>query len=280
VIPGRQGTIASAVTLEGIGLHTGRAVRATLRPAPDGAGIAFRRTDRAGPPIPAALDSVTGTAGCVTLGGADGVSTVEHLLSAAVALGVDNLAVDIDGSELPGLDGSALPIVRALHRAGVRELAAPRRPLVVREPVWVADGDACAVALPAPQFSAAYVVTLGAGLGDQAATYDGGPAAYEEAIAPARTWGYERDAEALRARGLALGASLENTLVIGEGGFLNPPRFLNEPARHKLLDLVGDLALLGRPIRGRVVVVRGGHRLHVALARALAPLAGFGEQGG
>ena len=117
-------------------------------------------------------------------------------------------------------------------------------------------------------------------LGDQAATYDEGRAAYEETIAPARTWGYERDAAALRARGMALGATLENTLVIGDGGFLNPPRFPNEAARHKLLDLLGDLALLGRPIRGRVVVVRGGHRLHVALARALAPLAGFGEQGG
>ena len=102
-------------------------MRATLRPAPEDAGIVFRRTDRAGPAIPATLESVTGTAGCVALGGADGVSTVEHLLSAAASLGVDNLAVDVDGPELPGLDGSALPIVRALHRAGERVLGAPRR---------------------------------------------------------------------------------------------------------------------------------------------------------
>jgi UDP-3-O-[3-hydroxymyristoyl] N-acetylglucosamine deacetylase len=279
VTPGPQGTIASAVTLDGIGLHTGRAARMTLRPAPADAGITFQRTDRAGRAIPAALGSVTGTAGCVALGGADGVATVEHLLSAAVSLGADNLAVDVDGPELPGFDGSALPFVRALHQAGACVLDAPRHALMVREPVSVEDGDAWAVALPARQFSAAYVVTLGAGLGDQAATYDEGRLAYEETIAPARTWGYQRDAEALRARGMALGATLDNTLVIGDDGFLNPPRFPNEAARHKLLDLVGDLALLGRPICGRVVVVRGGHRLHVALARALARLAGLGEQG-
>ena len=279
--PGGQGTIASAVTLDGVGLHTGRAVRATLRPATENAGIAFRRTDRPGPAIPATLGSVSGTTGCLALGGPDGLSTVEHLLSAAASLGVDNLTVDVDGPEFPGLDGSALPIVRALRRAGARTLAAPRRSLEVREPVWVHDGDAWAAALPAPALQAVYVVTLSPpALGDQAATYDARHATYEETIAPARTWGYARDASALRAKGMALGASYDNTLVIGDGGFLNTPRFPNEAARHKLLDLLGDLALLRHPICGRVVVVRGGHRLHVALARALAPLVPSGEQGG
>jgi len=268
---GWQRTIAAPVTLSGVGLHTGCTVAVTVRPAPEDAGIVFRRTDRSGPAVPAALASVTGTTGSVTLGGTGGVGTVEHLLSAAWALGLDNLAVDVAGPELPAMDGSALPIARALRLAGARVLDAPRRTLAVREAVWVHDGDAWAVALPAPHFAAAYVVTLAPpGPGDQAATYDAARDAYEETIAPARTWGYERDAAALRARGMARGASLENTLVVGGAGFLNAPRFENEAARHKLVDLLGDLALLGRDVRGRVVVVRGGHGLHVALARALA----------
>lgn len=242
----------------------------TVRPASADAGIVFGRTDRSGPPVRAALDAVTDTQGCVALGDAAGVRTVEHLLSAAWALGVDNLAVEVDGPELPGLDGSALPIVRALRAAGVRALPSPRTVIAVRAPVWVRDGDAWAVALPAPRFSATYVVTLAPpGPGDQAATYDPLRDAYEETIAPARTWGYEKDAAALRERGMARGASLDNTLVIGGSGFLNAPRFVNEAARHKLLDLLGDLALLGGDVCGAVIAVRGGHRLHVALARAI-----------
>jgi UDP-3-O-[3-hydroxymyristoyl] N-acetylglucosamine deacetylase len=203
--------------------------------------------------------------------GASGVRTVEHLMSAAWALGVDNLDVEIDGPELPGLDGSALPIVRALRAAGVRALPVPRRTLTVAAPVWVRDGDAWAIALPAPRLEATYVVTLAPpGPGDQAATYDASRDDYEETIAPARTWGYEAEAAAMRARGMALGASLDNTLVVGGDGFLNIPRFANEAARHKLLDLLGDLALLGCDLHAAVIVVRGGHQLHVALARAIA----------
>ena len=168
------------------------------------------------------------------------------------------------------MDGSALPFVRALRAAGVRSQDAVRPALQVREPVWVGNGHSLAVALPAPQFRVACLVTLDAPSGeDQAATDDPASERYEEVIAPARTWGYERDAETLRRRGLALGASLENTLVIGGAGYLNPPRFHNEAARHKILDLLGDLALLGGDIQGHVIAVRAGHSLHVALARAL-----------
>jgi UDP-3-O-[3-hydroxymyristoyl] N-acetylglucosamine deacetylase len=273
----RQGTIGEAVRLEGIGLHTGRLQRITLRPAPPDTGILFRRTDLgtpsilgAGRSIRATLDAVSGTAGRISLGGEDGVQTVEHLLSAAWAAGVDNLEVEIEGTEVPGMDGSALPFVRALRAAGVRSQDAARPALRVREPVWVGNGHSLAVALPAPRFRVACLVTLDAPSGeDQAATYDPVSEQYEEVIAPARTWGYERDAETLRRQGLALGASLENTLVIGGAGYLNPPRFHNEAARHKILDLLGDLALLGGDIQGHVIAVRAGHSLHVALARAL-----------
>jgi UDP-3-O-[3-hydroxymyristoyl] N-acetylglucosamine deacetylase len=271
-LPGPQHTIGSPVALRGAGLHTGRAVEMVLRPAAPGSGIVFRRTDRSGAAIPARLDQVTGTVSCVALGGDGGVQTVEHLLSAARALGVDNLLVELDGPEVPGMDGSALPFVQALRGGGLRGQEAPRRVLRVRTPVWAGGADAgWAVALPAARLSIACVVTLQApAAGDQAATFDAAAGGYEETIAPARTWGYERDAAALRARGMALGASLENTLAIGGGGFLNPPRFPNEPARHKVLDLLGDLALLGADLRAAVIAVRAGHTVHVALARALA----------
>ncbi len=266
-----QQTIAGPVTVRGIGLHTGRVVEMTLRPAPPGTGVIFRRADRHGPSIPAALRAVTGTTGCVALGGPDGVHTVEHLLSAAWALGVDNLDIELSGAEVPGMDGSALPLVRAIRTAGIRRQRAARPALLVREPAWIGGDGGWVVALPAPRFAAACLVTLEPpGPGDQAATFDPVRDVYEETIAPARTWGYARDADALRARGLALGASLENTLVIGGAGFLNPPRFPNEPARHKVLDLLGDLALLGRAVHGVVIAVRAGHSLHVALANALS----------
>ena len=266
-----QRTIAVPVTLRGTGLHSGRSVEMTLRPAPEGTGIVFRRVDLRGGAIPAGLEMVTGAAHRVILGGADGVQTVEHLLSAAWALGVDNMDVDVDGGELPGMDGSALPLARAIRGAGLRRQGAPKAVLEVRRPVWVGNTGAWAVALPGPRFSAACIVTLDPpGPGDQAATYDPERDAYEETIAPARTWGYEKDADVLRREGLALGASLENTLVIGGTGFLNTPRFANEAARHKVVDLLGDLALTGHAIRGTVIAVRAGHGLHVALARALS----------
>lgn len=293
--PGVEHTIASPAALRGAGLHTGRTAGMVLRPAAAGSGIVFRRTDRPSPAIPARVDQVTDTASCVALGGDAGVRTVEHLLSAARALGIDNLLVELDGPEVPGMDGSALPFVRALRKAGLRAQDVPRRVFRVSAPVWVGDGDAAwAVALPAPHLSLACIVTLrpfpgdapgpgqtgsspgegGPATGDQAATWDAAADNYEETIAPARTWGYECDAAALRARGLALGASLENTLAIGRGRFLNTPRFANEPARHKVLDLLGDLGLLGVDLAAAVIAVRAGHALHVALVRALAQAPG------
>jgi UDP-3-O-[3-hydroxymyristoyl] N-acetylglucosamine deacetylase len=265
-----QGTIAGPIRLGGIGLHTGRFQEMVLRPAPQGSGILFRRASGGDAVIRAGLDAVTGTDGRVCLGGDGGVQTVEHLLSAAWATGIDNLEVELTGTEVPGMDGSALPIFKALREAGVERQDAVRPVLPVREPIWVGEGASWIVALPAPRFGVACIVTLDAPRSeDQGATYDPERDRYEDVIAPARTWGYERDAEPLRRRGLALGASLDNTLVIGGSGYLNAPRFANEAARHKILDLVGDLALLGGDIAAHVIAVRAGHGLHVALARAL-----------
>jgi UDP-3-O-acyl N-acetylglucosamine deacetylase len=265
-----QGTIAATVRLGGIGLHSGRFHEAVLRPAPADTGIVFRPVSPRGAVVRATLDAVTATAGRVVLGGEDGVATVEHLLSAAWAAGVDNLDVEVSGNELPGMDGSALPFFQALQRAGRERLDTPKPLLRVREPVWVGEGRSWAVALPAPRFGVACVVTLDAPrMEELGATFDPAQDRYEEVIAPARTWGYERDAEALRRRGLALGASLENTLVIGGAGYLNVPRFPNEAARHKILDLLGDLALLGQEIQAYVIAVCATHTIHVALAKAL-----------
>jgi UDP-3-O-[3-hydroxymyristoyl] N-acetylglucosamine deacetylase len=269
-----QRTIASPVTLRGIGLHSGRLEEMTLRPASPETGIVFRRAGRRAA-IPASLETVTDTTACVALGGESGVRTVEHLLSAAWALGIDNVEVEVAGRELPGMDGSALPFVQAFREAGIRPQTTPRRVLRVRAPTWVGKGEGWVVALPAPRFGAACLISLDPpGPGDQAAMYDPAQDRYEETIAPARTWGYEKDAQALHEQGLALGASLENTLVIGGAGFLNAPRFSNEAARHKVLDLMGDLALLGREIYGFVIAVRAGHSLHVALAQALSAQGG------
>jgi len=241
-----------------------------LRPGPVDSGILFRRRGRPETAIPATLAAVTDTGGRVTLGGSDGVQTVEHLMSAAWACGVTNMEVEIEGGEVPGMDGSALPILRALREAGPRPQEGYRPVLRPREPIWVSEGDSWAVALPAPRFAVACMVTLDTPRRDDlAAMYDPARDRYEEVIAPARTWGYERDAQQLRRRGMALGASLLNTLVIGEHGFLNRPRFSNEPARHKVLDVLGDLALTGCDIQAYVITARAGHRLHVALAKAL-----------
>jgi UDP-3-O-[3-hydroxymyristoyl] N-acetylglucosamine deacetylase len=266
-----QQTIGRSVTIRGIALHTGRHAEMALRPAAPDSGISFRRTDLDGPVIPACLAAVSGTAHRVSLGGSEGVQTVEHVLSAAWALGIHNLSIEVDGEEIPGMDGSALPVARALLDAGIEPQPAARKVRRITDAVWVGEGDTWAVALPAPRFTATCAVRLDPpGPGDQAATFDPERDAYEETIAPARTWGYESGAEALWRQGLARGASLENTLVVGGSGFLNAPRFENEAARHKIVDLLGDLALLGHDIHGAVITVRAGHRLHVELARALS----------
>jgi UDP-3-O-[3-hydroxymyristoyl] N-acetylglucosamine deacetylase len=264
-------TLRKEVGCTGIGLHSGRPVRLVLEPAPPHHGILFRRTD-VHVDIPARLAYLARLDHATTLS-RDGISveTVEHLLSALLALGVDDVLVEVDGPEVPILDGSAAPFVILIHEAGLRPQPAQREYLKVLRPVEVVRGPKSARLLPADQFEVHYTIGFDHPLlRHQAAEFAVRPESFGDAIAPARTFGFLREVETLRRSGLALGGSLENAVVIGETGVLNNKlRFEDEFVRHKILDAIGDLALLGHPLVGRLEAVKAGHALHAALAQKL-----------
>jgi UDP-3-O-[3-hydroxymyristoyl] N-acetylglucosamine deacetylase len=266
-------TLARETVLEGVGLHTGRTVRLTLVPAPAEHGVVFERTDL-GARIPATLDHA-GRAFYATVLERDGasVSTVEHLLAALYALQVDDVLVRLDGPEVPILDGSARPFVDAILGAGRVELPVSRRYIHLVRPVAVERDDKRIAAHPAADFRVTYAIDfdhpmlgyqeLTVGLWDENA--------FTAKLASARTFTFERDVEALRQSGLARGGSLDNAVVLGDSEVLNADlRFPDEFVRHKILDLTGDLALLGHPLRAHVVAYRAGHDLHGELARLIA----------
>lgn len=270
----RQHTLARPVTCRGIGVHSGRPAHLRILPAEQGTGIVFVRTDLAGrPTIPAQEAHVVETTLATTLGLDEArVSTVEHLLAALLALGIDNAIVEVDGPEVPIMDGSAAPFVKLLTAAGRAALDAPRATLVVDRPVRVHDGNRAIAVEPASGFEIAYEIDFDhAAIRPQTLSLALDPERFVTDLAPARTFGFLAEVEALKARGFARGGSLENAVVIGQDRVLNPEglRFPDEFVRHKALDLVGDLALLGTPVRGRVVAARGGHHLHALLVRAL-----------
>jgi UDP-3-O-[3-hydroxymyristoyl] N-acetylglucosamine deacetylase len=264
-------TLKRAVGCTGIGLHSGRPVRLQLKPAAAGHGVRFRRTDL-GVEIPANLGALAHLDHATTLS-AEGVSvaTVEHLLSALYALGVDDALVEVDGPEIPIMDGSATPFVILIHEAGVRPLRAPRQYLKVLRPVEVVRGGKRARLSPSEHFRVSYTIAFDHPLlRHQSASIRVGAETFADEIAPARTFGFMREVEALRKSGLALGGSLENAVVIGETGVLNQAlRFEDEFVRHKILDAVGDLALLGHPLVGHLEAVKAGHALHAALCQKL-----------
>jgi len=264
-------TLRREVACTGIGLHSVRPVRLRLRPAPAEHGIRFLRTD-IGVEIPASLAHIGAQDHATTLQ-KDGVSigTVEHLLAALLGLGVDDALVEVDGPEVPVLDGSAAPFVILLHEAGLRPLAAPRLHLKVRRPVEVVHGTKTARLVPAEHFEIRYSIGFDHPLlRHQAFTVRLTPRTFTDQVAPARTFGFLREVELLRKNGLALGGSLENAVVIGETGVLNNKlRFEDEFVRHKVLDAVGDLALLGHPVLGRLEATKAGHALHAAVAQKL-----------
>ena len=272
-----QHTIARAVRISGIGLHTGAPTAVRLLPAPPDHGVVFSRVDLADAPlIPARLTEVVATERGIVLGRQARVATVEHLLSAAMGLQIDNLTAEVDGEELPCGDGSGQIFTDALRQAGLAAQHAPRRPIAVETPVWAGGGSSLIVALPAPRLRVTALVTAErTPIPAQLAEFDTEIDDFAAAIAPARTWGLAAEAEALRARGLARGASFATALVIGPEGYLNEPRFANELARHKILDAIGDLALLGRPLQAHLVAIRSGHSLHVTLAHEIARAVGL-----
>jgi len=268
---GFRRTLRRPVGCTGIGLHSGKPVRLTLKPAPSGHGLRFVRTD-VGVEIPASLAWLSRQDHATTLS-RDGVSveTVEHLLAALFALGVDDASIEVSGPEIPILDGSAAPFVLLIHEAGTRPHKEPRQYLRVTKPVEVVRGSKVARLLPADHFEVSYAIGFDHPLlRHQGRTVRITAETFVEELAPARTFGFLRDVEAMRKNGLALGGSLENAVVIGETGVLNNAlRFEDEFVRHKAMDAVGDLALLGHPLLARLEAVKAGHALHAALAQKL-----------
>lgn len=263
----------------GVGVHSGAHVRVALSAAPTGAGIVFVRTDvrDADNVILAHADQAGHTRNSSTLRNASGVeiATVEHLLSACAGLGVDNLIVEVDGAEIPILDGSSAPFVQVLLHAGLKEQFSPQRVIRVLEPVEVRMGAKSAAFLPAEDFDGLDLdVTIrfsDPAIGVQRRRVRLTQASFLADIARARTFGFLADADALSAAGLGRGASMDNVVVIDSGRVVNPEglRFDDEFVRHKLLDAIGDLALAGAPICGRFVADQPGHALNARLVRAL-----------
>jgi UDP-3-O-[3-hydroxymyristoyl] N-acetylglucosamine deacetylase len=261
-------TIRAAVACSGVGLHSGAPVNLRLVPAPVGTGIVFRRTDLDDFEIEARGSNVARVSYATSLM-KKGVliSTTEHLLSALIGTGVDNAFVELDNLELPILDGSALPFVEMIQRAGVRRQRRHRSYLRVLQPIELREGSKFLAIYPADTYSASYAIDFPHPLiGRESFTVELSGDSYLTEIAPARTFGARHEEEAMRKMGLIRGASLENCIVLSREGIENPPlRFPNEFVRHKVLDLFGDLALIGRQILGRVVADRAGHAMHTAL---------------
>lgn len=265
-----QHTLMKPISFEGIGLHSGQAVRAEVRPAPEDHGIVFQRADLPGKPfIPARLDTVVRTKLATTLG-VDGatVATVEHLIASLNGMGVDNALIVMDGPEVPILDGSASPFVLQIEAAGIAQQQNERRVLRVIKTVRAQDGDRWARLEPSDEFVIdCEIVFPHPMLGKQRFTYRENPQRFAVDIAPARTFGMLADVEAMQAAGLALGGGLDNAVVFGPEHVVNPGglRFSDECARHKVLDMIGDLGLLGSPMMGRFSAHCSGHAFNLDL---------------
>jgi UDP-3-O-[3-hydroxymyristoyl] N-acetylglucosamine deacetylase len=275
---GRQTTLRDRATVAGIGVHTGLPVTLTLHPADAGTGVVFVRCGSDGRPeleIRANARSVTATELATVLGNGSGpgISTIEHIMATLCGLGVDNAVVELDGPEAPIMDGSAAPFVDAVDRAGIVTLAAARRYTKVLKPVRVIKDEAYGELRPYDQgFRVEVEIEFDHPLiGRQELAIDVEPLSFRREIARARTFGFMRDVGKLWSSGYALGASLDNTLVVAEDRVLNPEgvRFADEFVRHKALDAIGDLSLAGAPILGAYRSVRGGHQLNHAVLSAL-----------
>jgi UDP-3-O-[3-hydroxymyristoyl] N-acetylglucosamine deacetylase len=270
-----QHTLAGPAICAGVGLHSGQRVRVSIRPAPAGAGIVFVRTDLTGDNrVTAAAEAVTQTRLCTVITNASGVSvaTIEHLMAALAALDVDNAIVELDGPEVPIMDGSALPFVQLLDRAGRRRQEAVRQYIEILDIVEVIDGDKIARLSPSDRFEVAFEIAFPTPvIGRQCVDLTVSETSFRRELADCRTFGFLQDVNALRAAGLARGGSLENAVVIDGDRLLNPEglRRPDEFVRHKALDAVGDLYVLGAPIIGRFEGIYAGHALNNLVVRAL-----------
>jgi UDP-3-O-[3-hydroxymyristoyl] N-acetylglucosamine deacetylase len=264
-------TIAAPLEFAGVGLHSGAPVVMRMLPAPAGSGVVFRRTDLDNFEISATGRNVAKVSYATSLM-RQGVliSTTEHLLSALTGMGVDNVIIELDNLELPILDGSALPYVEAFETAGLTRQRRRREYLRVLKDVEVHDGNKFIGIYPADSYTIEYAIDFPSPIGRHTFSVDVGAGNYASQIAPARTFGFKRDEQKLRDMGLIRGVSDESAIIVGEGGVENGPlRFPDEFVRHKVLDLIGDLALAEHCILGRVVAERAGHAMHTALVSRL-----------
>lgn len=269
-----QRTLKSVIGCRGVGLHSGRRISMKLIPAPAATGIVFRRTDN-GAEIPASWENTINSAGCTMLSDSAGrmVGTIEHLMAAFAGAAVDNLIVELDGPEVPIMDGSAAPFLFLIECAGIVEQDAPRKMIEVLKPVSIAEGDAMVGLYPDPEFSMSFEIDYDSPLIRQQrrtlAPID--TAAFKAELSRARTFGFLRDVDRLRALGLARGGSLDNAIVVDGDHILNREglRYDDEFVRHKILDAVGDLYLAGAPIIGRFEGVCSGHSHNRRLLAAL-----------
>jgi UDP-3-O-[3-hydroxymyristoyl] N-acetylglucosamine deacetylase len=256
------------VEVSGVGLHSGAPVRLRMLPAPAGSGIVFRRPDLEQFAIQASWKHVARVSYATSLM-RQGVliQTTEHLLSTLYSFGVDNVSVEVDNLEVPILDGSGRPFVELLRAAGLRQLRRKRRYLRIRRPVTVEEGRKRISILPHDSFRLTCDIDFPRPIGRQSIEMEVTPERYAAELSPARTFGFDRDLDQLREMGLIRGASLSNAVCFTESGVLNPEglRFADECCRHKALDLIGDLALIGRPLLGHVIAERAGHYMHTAL---------------
>jgi UDP-3-O-[3-hydroxymyristoyl] N-acetylglucosamine deacetylase len=273
---GWQTTIDRDLVLSGIGVHSGAEVSIILHPAEADTGWTFLVNQGAGrvARIPADFRMVSNVTLCTVLSDGNGatVATVEHLLSALRGMNIDNIEIEIDGAEVPVMDGSAAPFVEAIDEAGIRVLDEPRRWIKVLKPVRIESGESSAELRP--YAGCRYDVTIDfetSLIGRQHLSLDLTPSVYRREISRARTFGFMKDVKALWAVGRALGSSLENTVALGEDRILNPEglRWKDEFVRHKTLDAIGDIALAGAPILGEFRSIRGGHRINAMMVEAL-----------
>lgn len=258
-------TINTDVSITGIGLHSGIYTKVELHPAPAGSGITFVRADLNGLQIPALQASTTALDHATTVGKDDvSVGTVEHLLSSIMACGITDVEIHIDGPEVPIIDGSALPFMHLIDAAGVRELGVRIPVLRIQKPIEIIEGQKSIRIIPADRLVLKYKIDFDhPAIGRETFHFDFEHDSFLRKIAPARTFGFMRDVEKLRAAGLARGGTVENCIVLDDTGVMNGPlRFKDEFVRHKILDLLGDLALLGRPLAGEIVAHRAGHAMH------------------
>jgi len=265
-----QRTVRRAVSCSGIGLHSGQKGILRLRPAKADTGIVFKRLDLGGMEIPARIEHLSSINYATGLANSTAsVETVEHLLAALVGLGVDNVIVELNQAEVPIMDGSAASFVYLVHEAGVQSLPAARKFLKVSRSISFIQGDKRIALYPSENFNVTYSINFDHPLlRHQSHTIQLTEESFVDEIAPARTFGFLKEVELLRQKGLALGGSLDNAIVLGETGILNSSlRLENEFVRHKILDVIGDLSLIGYPIIGNLVVHRGGHALHANFAK-------------